>query len=301
MIFIPLEELSAKNKKDVLLFVVKYEKKAVALASLVKKHSKGIFAVYANEVDAKNLYGILSLNLTLFFLLPFVNVQRASALQKDFISSFEKFFFEEKFNFPECISGEENGVSIFVNIFEKNGKKIEQLNYYDFMILDKVQFFLLCKEKFKKNQHENLKVLRCSTNLEKKDWHSVLELQRTYEKEEVVPKNFEFNEVLCNLKFLKSVKKQYILVLKVDDKIVSKAGTNAIGFSHVQLGGVFTEKSCRNKGYSSYLLTVLLSKLLKTSHIPVLFVKKENFAAQKLYESLGFKKDGSWLIAYLSV
>ena len=300
MIFIPLEELSAKNKTDLLAFLLEHEKLGVGLSSLVKKHKKNIFAVYVQEVSAKNLYGLFSLDLTLLFILPFISSQAESALQKDFCSSFEEFFFQEKFEFPKCISGEENGVLAFVNIFENHKKKIIQLNHYDLMILNKQNFLSVLHKKIAKIERNDYKVLRCSTSLSEKDWHSALELQRLYEKEEVLIKkaDLDFNEVLCNLKFSKASKNQYILILKAGDKIVSKAGTNAIGYLHVQLGGVFTEKSCRNRGYSSYLLSVLLAKLLKFSKTPVLFVKKENFPAQNLYSSLGFSKIASWAIAY---
>ena len=129
-------------------------------------------------------------------------------------------------------------------------------------------------------------------------FQKLFQLQSEYEKEEVLPKFETFKPKICEMKLKNALKYQIILTLNVENKIVSKAQTNAIGFNAVQLGGVFTPLKFRRKKYSSTLIYFFLRKILSLKKIPVLFAKKENLAAVSLYKSLAFTELSDYIIAY---
>ena len=132
-------------------------------------------------------------------------------------------------------------------------------------------------------------------------FRKILRMQMSYEQEEVVPDCFEFNEDSCRLRFLNSIRTQLVMALKNEEnQFVAKGGTNAVGFKYVQAGGVFTEKEFRGRHYARYLMEELLFRVLKIRKSVVLFVKKENIPAVRLYNSLSFKKISDYSIAYFS-
>ena len=79
---------------------------------------------------------------------------------------------------------------------------------------------------------------------------------------------------------------------------MSKAGTNAHGFTFAQIGGVYTTEKNRNQGIAEYVLSVLLTGIFETRKGASLFVKKNNGAAIKLYKKLGFGVTDEFKITY---
>ncbi len=94
------------------------------------------------------------------------------------------------------------------------------------------------------------------------------------------------------------LKNQKVFVIESDGKFVSKVNTNAIGWDWVQIGGVYTDPLYRRNGYSLCLLSALCRRINKQGRKCVLFVKKKNAPALKLYEKLDFKKSGDFQITY---
>lgn len=301
MQFIPIKEIEGKNKIALVKFVCKNELLNVQFTSILRKNISDSFAIYINEICPQDLYGIIGIKKTILHILPFVKVDSETALQKDFIQSFKNFYLKEKFKNPVCINGQKDGTELLIRCFKEINIFPEQLNEYNFLKLDSKKFLLKVKSNLKnENSNKNdFTILRCKSEMPAELKNELLELQILYEKEEVVPKCFNFDENLCRLRFSNSLRTQYILaLLNNDGKIVSKAGTNAIGFKFVQLGGIFTKKEFRGKNFAKYLLEVLLIKLLKIKKSVVLFVKKQNVSANNLYNSLSFFKISEYLIAY---
>ena len=59
-----------------------------------------------------------------------------------------------------------------------------------------------------------------------------------------------------------------------------------------RLNLIYTPPEFRGKGYGKKIVAALVSKARESSQIPVLYTAAENFAANNLYLSLGFKEAG---------
>lgn len=80
----------------------------------------------------------------------------------------------------------------------------------------------------------------------------------------------------------------------LDKELVSIGGYNARYKDIGQIGGVFTPLDKRCKGYSKLCMTKLVwdSKEIHQLNTLILFTDENNIAAQRVYESLGFRKIG---------
>jgi uncharacterized protein len=123
-------------------------------------------------------------------------------------------------------------------------------------------------------------------------------LQKGYEIEEVLLDPGLFNASSCYLRLQKNLRIEPVICAMKDGKAVSKAGTNAIGYTFAQIGGVYTMERNRNQGIAEYVLSVLLTKIFETRKGASLFVKKNNSAAIKLYAKLGFSVTDEFKITY---
>lgn len=296
MKFIPLTEIQGKSKLSVIKFISDHEFLNVQFTSILKKNISNAYAVYINEIRPQELYGIIGIRKTVFHILPFAKTNSQTALQQDFIQSFKDFYKKEKFSNPICINGQKDGTELLLQCFTELGINSLQQNEYNLLKLDAKKFLINLKKSEK--QKKDFIIFRCKKDIEENLKKQVLELQYLYEKEEVIPECFSFDENLSRLRFSNSLRSQYILALLFNGRIIAKAGTNAIGFKYVQLGGIFTLKDFRRQHFSKLLLQTLLFRLLRIKKSVVLFVKKENIPANNLYNSLSFNKISEYLIAY---
>ncbi|HOK00206.1 MAG TPA: GNAT family N-acetyltransferase [Termitinemataceae bacterium] len=119
-------------------------------------------------------------------------------------------------------------------------------------------------------------------------YKELYKLQAAYEQEEVLPKGSPFDAASCRLT-LDSILKHHLLVaVEKDGILVAKANTNAWGFNHVQIGGVYVSPLYRNQGIAGRMLARLIEELQGHQKPITLFVKKGNIPARRLYEKLGF-------------
>ncbi|NNM66803.1 MAG: GNAT family N-acetyltransferase [Spirochaetales bacterium] len=123
-------------------------------------------------------------------------------------------------------------------------------------------------------------------------------LQEAYEKEEVLSDPSDFHSFSSFLHFRKQLESQLNAVVDHKGIPVAKAGTNALVEDWAQLGGVFTRPDRRGQGLQKRLLTFLLDQLWKMGRSACLFVKKNNQAALKLYQGLGFQALEDFEISY---
>ena len=123
-------------------------------------------------------------------------------------------------------------------------------------------------------------------------------LQKFYEMEEVLVHPERFNDRGCMAHLRKNLNRQIILVAETEDTIVAKAGTNGIGYTYFQLGGVYTLPDYRNQGISTALITVLMGEILDRGKKACLFVKKGNLPALRVYEKLGFLLREDFAVSY---
>lgn len=119
------------------------------------------------------------------------------------------------------------------------------------------------------------------------------DLQFLYHKEEVYTNNsyYPYNvEMIAYKKLLKS-RLNYIVFTKDENNIaVSKSNINGESPNYFQLGGIYTKEEFRNKGLSKLCVSCLIADVFSNSNKKnlILYVKKENLPAIKLYQRLGF-------------
>ena len=310
MHFIPIEELKGRKKSAVLKFLTRYEEFCVQLSAQIRKTSSCVYAVFASEEqeagkeddsESCNIYGIVSIRKTILHCLPYANVENPTAMQEDFVGAFAELFSSGEFENPVCVNGMQNGSALILKALKLLGFEPQQTNEYCLLKLD-IEAFKKGIDKEWLNNLPGLSVIRCRSEIPAEIRGKVFELQKKYEIEEVVPACLTFDEDSCRLRLANSFRTQYILALALNEngaeKIIAKAGTNAVGRKHVQLGGVYTLPEYRGRRFALYLMTVLLIRLLKMRCIPVLFVKKKNAPALGLYRSLFFKNKGDYTISY---
>ena len=146
---------------------------------------------------------------------------------------------------------------------------------------------------FNENEVSSIKIKKANPS----DKNKLYPLQKEYELEEVClePKNFKPQACMINLKH--KLTKQKIFYIDQNGPI-AQAGTNAQGFFVDQIGGVYTVRQHRNKGFSTKLMGNIVKTLLKRKNKIVLFVKKQNYSAKRVYEKLNFKPLGDFKIIY---
>lgn len=135
-------------------------------------------------------------------------------------------------------------------------------------------------------------------SLTDKDLESVYPLEVEYQYEEVLVHPERFSPATHLVHFKKQLREQMILFATMNGEPAAKVGTNAIGFGHCQIGGVFTAGQYRRRGISRSLMIRLLEEIHNRGCSAVLFVRKSNKAAVQLYRKLGFDIIGEYQITY---
>lgn len=130
------------------------------------------------------------------------------------------------------------------------------------------------------------------------DFLNWMDLRRKYIEEEGLPNTL--TDTQMHEDFIWKSQQGTVWGYFVENQLVSTADFNAKGMDLAQLGGVFTLKEHRKKGYSKAVMKQILSdaksyhKLRKI----VIFTGEENFAARKLYESLKVKQVGNYALLF---
>ncbi|MCR5401293.1 MAG: GNAT family N-acetyltransferase [Treponema sp.] len=308
MIFFPFEELTDRLKGQALNFVKKYELISVQLSSAIRKNSASLYVVFNGDIKGDKIWGVVVLSKTVLHCLPFAEKKRSSfsagfAKKSEwqdyecltFTRDLTDFYRSEKLALPECVNGVESGTSLILQSLENLDAFPRVINRYIFMRLNVKDFLSLELQAFSNGES----FVRCKKDLPEPLLQSLIELQKKYELEEVLPRGFEFNEDSSRLKLKASLRRQYILA--IDDgngNLISKAQTNAIGTKCAQIGGVFTLPEQRGIHYARRCVLVLTKKILHARKLPVLYVKKENKAAQNLYKSLCYIPLTDYTICY---
>lgn len=83
-------------------------------------------------------------------------------------------------------------------------------------------------------------------------------------------------------------------------KIVSAAMTHCESQKAGLIGGVYTPAVHRGKGYGYICVHALMDALKSEAKTPCLFYEKNNAAARKLYQKLGFRAYGEWILIEFS-
>lgn len=126
--------------------------------------------------------------------------------------------------------------------------------------------------------------------LSKRDWDKLWEIELSYYQEEVLGGNMT-TRLMEALKRRATLRLQQYLQYGLFDKkrLVCRVMLNCYGLHYWQIGGVFTTPEYRGRGLATMLTEALCYKIHSSGRRPVLFVRKENKAAMRIYQKLGFE------------
>ncbi|HOJ63684.1 MAG TPA: GNAT family N-acetyltransferase [Spirochaetota bacterium] len=131
-----------------------------------------------------------------------------------------------------------------------------------------------------------------------KYFNKLKRLQKEYHLEEVYNDGsfYPYEAEMENFKISLSKRLNYAVFYK--EKAVSKCATNSESRNSFQIGGVYTVKKFRGLGLSKFCLSNLLKEAFTLKNRALLYVKKENIPAIRVYKSLGFKIINTTSVAY---
>ena len=190
---------------------------------------------------------------------------------------------------PTSVSGKTEAVDMFLDKFSC-GQRQQVVEHY---IME------LEPDRFKMPQMtppQKMRILRGST----RQLLPLFPLQKTYERQEVLL-NPDSQDTMETFRWLRSIlTNEFCFYARRGFRYVSKANTNARGFDHIQVGGVFTVPRFRNQGYALNTVAALCRFIIEEEHkIPSLFVRSDNENAIRLYRSLGFEIKDTTKTVYL--
>ena len=329
MTFVPLAAMDADGSSAVFRFMERYEEQCVQLAETLRRSVKDAYAVVSGECavewlteyiqhDGKSgfIYGVINFRSAILHCLPFADMSAADwnaervreidgaqtqnfeTLAKDFILSFADFFAARKSAFRiSCVNGSESGAKLISAALKDARINLapSQVNDYSLFGLSAAEFSHI-KEPLPQN---GAQIFRCRSDMDAALFDELLDLQKCYEIEEVLPEHDVFSEDICRLHLKSVLRTQYAAaVLLPDGTLAAKAGTNALGFHSAQIGGVYVKREFRRRGYAFGVLYCVLKNVFAVKKAAVLFVKNTNVPALSLYRALGFKKRNGYIIAY---
>lgn len=131
-----------------------------------------------------------------------------------------------------------------------------------------------------------------------KDLNKLVTLEYEYQKEEVLLNPADLNRKATKENFKNKLKTDDIYYIEGKNIPLAKASSTFKSPHYTLIGGVFTWKEQRNRGYGTELLKYLLNDQLSRGLKGALFVKKDNKAALKIYIKLGFIEQKPYKINY---
>lgn len=275
---------ASENQKELLRnFLQPYEYACAGLAAIIRRFSEPVYIISNDTevLESRQIAGIFSFKYSIFHCLPSPEI-----LDQEFQSSFIEFFKGKKIS---SIIGKKSGTEFIYSLLQKTGFKTEQQVFYKLMTLSKIP--LEAPEKLCNGDE----IKRCQIN----NLEELEPLQKQYMEVEIAPVGRHITDLEANANLKQILKNQLCLALYTDGEPVAKINTNAIGFKWIQIGGVFTHPMYRHNYYAWQLLFVLCCRILKTQHLPCLFVKEKNDAAFSLYKKIGFCEKDSFAIFYM--
>ena len=287
-------------------YLLPIEQKCVFLSQLVRKHSPDIYIILDNNPDnsnnsdkssqlinLQNVLGVFYLNKSLFHC--FKDTSKVNIA--DFTPLFYEILTQNQASIKN-ISGEKDGTDFFLEVIRNLSENpdstfqkkfnVKQINDYKLMVLTHQQF-----QDSQKLYNDDF-IMRCTEN----DMENLFEIERNYLQDEVAVRGQKVSDAEVSMRLRQILKNQLYFALISDDKIVSKAYTNAIGKNWIQIGGVYTLFQFRQNGYAAHTVSTLCKRILQAHKNISLFVKTKNLPAQQLYQKIGFTFHSDYKIVY---
>ena len=287
-------------------YLLPIEQKCVFLSQLVRKHSPDIYIILDKNPDnlnnsdkssqlinLQNILGVFYLNKSLFHC--FKDTSKVNIA--DFTPLFYEILTQNQASIKN-ISGEKDGTDFFLEVIRNLSENpdstftkkfnVKQINDYKLMVLPHQQF-----QDSQKLYNDDF-IMRCTEN----DMENLFEIERNYLQDEVAVRGQKVSDAEVSMRLRQILKNQLYFALISDDKIVSKAYTNAIGKNWIQIGGVYTLFQFRQNGYAALTVSTLCKRILQAHKNISLFVKTKNLPAQQLYQKIGFTFHSDYKIVY---
>ena len=290
-------------------YLLPIEQKCVFLSQLVRKHSPDIYIILDNNPDnlnnsdkssqlinLQNVLGVFYLNKSLFHC--FKDTSKVNIA--DFTPLFYEILTQNQASIKN-ISGEKDGTDFFLEVIRNLSENpdstftkkfnVKQINDYKLMVLPHQQF-----QDSQKLYNDDF-IMRCTEN----DMENLFEIERNYLQDEVAVRGQKVSDAEVSMRLRQILKNQLYFALISDDRIVSKAYTNAIGKNWIQIGGVYTLFQFRQNGYAALTVSTLCKRILQAHKNISLFVKTKNLPAQRLYQKIGFTFHSDYKIVYFEL
>ena len=287
-------------------YLLPIEQKCVFLSQLVRKHSPNIYIILDKNPDnlnnsdkssqlinLQNILGVFYLNKSLFHC--FKDTSKINIA--DFTPLFYEILTQNQASIKN-ISGEKDGTDFFLEVIRNLSENpdstftkkfnVKQINDYKLMVLPHQQF-----QDSQKLYNDDF-IMRCTEN----DMENLFEIERNYLQDEVAVRGQKVSDAEVSMRLRQILKNQLYFALISDDRIVSKAYTNAIGKNWIQIGGVYTLFQFRQNGYAALTVSTLCKRILQAHKNISLFVKTKNLPAQRLYQKIGFTFHSDYKIVY---
>ena len=287
-------------------YLLPIEQKCVFLSQLVRKHSPDIYIILDKNPDnlnnsdkssqlinLQNVLGVFYLNKSLFHC--FKDTSKVNIA--DFTPLFYEILTQNQASIKN-ISGEKDGTDFFLEVIRNLSENpdstftkkfnVKQINDYKLMVLPHQQF-----QNSQKLYNDDF-IMRCTEN----DMENLFEIERNYLQDEVAVRGQKVSDAEVSMRLRQILKNQLYFALISDDRIVSKAYTNAIGKNWIQIGGVYTLFQFRQNGYAALTVSTLCKRILQAHKNISLFVKTKNLPAQQLYQKIGFTFHSDYKIVY---
>ena len=287
-------------------YLLPIEQKCVFLSQLVRKHSPDIYIIIDKNPDnsnnsdkssqlinLQNVLGVFYLNKSLFHC--FKDTSKVNIA--DFTHLFYEILTQNQASIKN-ISGEKDGTDFFLEVIRNLSENtdstftkkfnVKQINDYKLMVLPHQQF-----QDSQKLYNDDF-IMRCTEN----DMENLFEIERNYLQDEVAVRGQKVSDAEVSMRLRQILKNQLYFALISDDRIVSKAYTNAIGKNWIQIGGVYTLFQFRQNGYAALTVSTLCKRILQAHKNISLFVKTKNLPAQRLYQKIGFTFHSDYKIVY---
>ncbi len=287
-------------------YLLPIEQKCVFLSQLVRKHSPDIYIILDNNPDnsnnsdkssqlinLQNILGVFYLNKSLFHC--FKDTSKVNIA--DFTPLFYEILTQNQASIKN-ISGEKDGTDFFLEVIRNLSENpdstftkkfnVKQINDYKLMVLPHQQF-----QQSQKLYNDDF-IMRCTEN----DMENLFEIEKNYLQDEVAVRGQKVSDAEVSMRLRQILKNQLYFALISDDRIVSKAYTNAIGKNWIQIGGVYTLFQFRQNGYAALTVSTLCKRILQAHKNISLFVKTKNLPAQQLYQKIGFTFHNDYKIVY---
>ena len=290
-------------------YLLPIEQKCVFLSQLVRKHSPDIYIIIDKNPDnsnnsdkssqlinLQNVLGVFYLNKSLFHC--FKDTSKVNIA--DFTHLFYEILTQNQASIKN-ISGEKDGTDFFLEVIRNLSENtdstftkkfnVKQINDYKLMVLPHQQF-----QDSQKLYNDDF-IMRCTEN----DMENLFEIERNYLQDEVAVRGQKVSDAEVSMRLRQILKNQLYFALISDDRIVSKAYTNAIGKNWIQIGGVYTLFQFRQNGYAAHTVSTLCKRILQAHKNISLFVKTKNLPAQQLYKKIGFSFHSDYKIVYFEL